>query len=116
MKHIYKITYPNGKIYVGKDLTGSLSYFGSVHEATLRADFTTEQMRDFTIRKTILWESASADDVEVNQREVALIRELRSNDPQIGYNRWPKHRPTGQCTADPADDASSLPIASGLST
>jgi hypothetical protein len=27
MKVIYKITYPNGKIYIGKDLTGSLNYF-----------------------------------------------------------------------------------------
>jgi hypothetical protein len=25
MKVIYKITYPNGKIYIGKDLTGSLT-------------------------------------------------------------------------------------------
>lgn len=28
-KQIYKITYPNGKIYVGMDLTGTLTYFGS---------------------------------------------------------------------------------------
>ena len=27
---IYKITYPNGKIYVDKDLTNTLTYFGSV--------------------------------------------------------------------------------------
>lgn len=25
MKGIYKITYPNGKIYIGKDLTGSIN-------------------------------------------------------------------------------------------
>lgn len=98
MKHIYQITYPNGKIYVGKDLTGSLSYFGSVHEATLRADFTAGEMRDFTIRKTVLWESSDADNSEVNRREVDTIRELRSNDPAIGYNRWAKVRP--QCTRD----------------
>lgn len=29
MKVIYKITYPNGKIYIGKDLTDSINYFGS---------------------------------------------------------------------------------------
>ena len=29
MKVIYKITYPNGKIYVGKDPTDSINYFGS---------------------------------------------------------------------------------------
>ena len=28
-KQVYKITYPNGKIYVGMDLTGSVTYFGS---------------------------------------------------------------------------------------
>jgi hypothetical protein len=28
-KQIYKITYPNGKIYVGMDLTGTLLYFAS---------------------------------------------------------------------------------------
>ena len=28
-KQVYKITYSNGKIYVGMDLTGAISYFGS---------------------------------------------------------------------------------------
>ena len=28
-KQVYKITYPNGKIYVGMDLIGMISYFGS---------------------------------------------------------------------------------------
>lgn len=28
-KQVYKITYPNGKIYVGMDLTGTLLYLGS---------------------------------------------------------------------------------------
>jgi len=27
---IYKITYPNGKIYVGQDRRNTLTYFGSV--------------------------------------------------------------------------------------
>ena len=30
MKIIYKVTYPNGKIYIGKDLTDSINYFGSL--------------------------------------------------------------------------------------
>jgi hypothetical protein len=30
MKIIHKITYPNGKIYIGKDIiTDSINYFGS---------------------------------------------------------------------------------------
>ena len=28
MMVIYKITYPNGKIYVGQDVTNSIGYFG----------------------------------------------------------------------------------------
>jgi hypothetical protein len=91
-KVIYKITYPNGKIYVGSDLTDALTYFGSVDNRLVEADFTREQQRDFTIRKEILWESETATDAEVRRREVEFIRELRAADPAIGYNRWPKHR------------------------
>lgn len=29
MKEVYRIAYPNGKIYVGQDVTGSANYFGS---------------------------------------------------------------------------------------
>jgi len=90
MKVIYKITYPNGKIYVGKDLTDSINYFGSADHAVIGRDFTREQRRNFTIRKEIIWESESASDNEVNQKEAEYIRALRSNDPTVGYNRWPK--------------------------
>ena len=80
---------------MGKDLTGTLNYFGSADSALIEADFTPEQRRDFTIRKQILWESATATDAEVSQVEVEWIRSLRSNDPAVGYNRWPKHQTTG---------------------
>ncbi|MDH4651706.1 hypothetical protein [Pseudomonas sp. BN606] len=92
MKVIYKITYPNGKIYVGKDLTGTLNYFGSANSKLIEQDFTAEERRDFTIRKQILWESETATDKEVNLKEVELITELKSNDPAIGYNRWPRFK------------------------
>lgn len=92
MKVIYKITYPNGKIYIGKDLTGTLNYFGSADSSLIEKDFTAEEMRDFTIKKQILWESSSAKDTEVNAKEVELIRKFESNNPKIGYNRWPKFR------------------------
>jgi hypothetical protein len=89
MRVIYKITYPNGKIYVGKDLTDSIDYFGSADSSLIAADFTRAQRRDFTVRKEILWESETASDQEVSLKEVEFIRSLRSNDPAIGYNRWP---------------------------
>ena len=84
MKVIYKITYPNGKIYIGKDLTNTLNYFGSAHSEWIEKDFTQEERRDFTIKKEILWESAVATDQEVNQKEVELIRAYLSNNPKIG--------------------------------
>jgi hypothetical protein len=92
MKVIYRITYPNDKIYAGKDLTGSVNYFGSADSELIAQDFSSEERRDFTIRKEILWESESASDMEVNRKEVELIMKFRSNNPAIGYNRWPKFK------------------------
>lgn len=92
MKVIYKITYPNGKIYVGKDLTDSINYFGSASSKLIAKDFTRDQRRDFTVRKEILWESGTASDADVNQKEVEFIRQFRSNDPSVGYNQWPKFK------------------------
>jgi len=92
MKVIYKITYPNGKIYIGKDLTDSINYFGSADSKLIKKDFTREQRRDFTIRKEILWESESATDSEVSQKEIEFINTYKSNDPSLGYNRWPKFK------------------------
>lgn len=90
MKVIYKITYPNRKLYAGEDLTGSINYFGSADGSLIARDFTAERQRDFTIRKEVLWESDRASDQEVNLKEVEFIRAFRSNAPSIGYNQWPK--------------------------
>lgn len=92
MKIIYKITYPNGKIYIGKDLTNTLTYFGSACNQLIEKDFTEEEQLDFTIRKEIIWKSNSASNTEVNKKEISLIREYRSNDPDIGYNQIPKFK------------------------
>jgi len=91
VKVIYKVTYPNGKIYVGQDVTDSINYFGSASSKIIAADFTREQRRDFTIRREILWESETATNSEVNIKEVEYINAFHSNDPAIGYNRWPKY-------------------------
>lgn len=92
MKYVYKITYPNGKIYIGKDLIGEINYFGSANNKLIEKDFTHKQMRDFTVRKEILWESNNASDEEVGKKEMEIIRLYKSNDPKIGYNRMPKYR------------------------
>ena len=90
MKQVYKITYPNGKIYIGKDLTSTLTYFGSVDSKYVEKDFTQEQKKVFTITKEILWESDNAEDSEANMKEVEMIKRYKSNNPEIGYNKWPK--------------------------
>jgi hypothetical protein len=89
---VYKITYPNGKIYVGQDRTDSINYFGSPDDDLIAADFTREQRRSFTVTREILWESETATHAEVCAKEIELILELRSNDPAVGYNRWPPHK------------------------
>lgn len=92
MKVIYKITYPNGKIYIGSDLKDDIRYFGSGDPALIAKDFTREERRVFTVEREILWESETASDSDVKRMEVEYIRALRSNDPVVGYNQWPKFK------------------------
>ena len=85
---VYRITFPNGKIYIGKDIGGvghALQYFGSWSSALVAADLTDLQLRDFTLRKEIIFESVSKE--EVSRMEGELIVALRANDPEIGYNQ-----------------------------
>jgi hypothetical protein len=51
------------------------------------------QDHDFTVRREILWESETATRGEVSQKEMEFIRLYRSNDPAVGYNRWPRFVP-----------------------
>jgi hypothetical protein len=91
VKVIYKITWPNGKIYVGSDLTDSITYFGSPDKRLIEKDFPTrEPRRDMTIRREILWESMNASKTEVLRAERAFIVTLHANDPAVGYNRNPR--------------------------
>lgn len=93
MKQVYKITYPTGKIYIGKDSVGSARYFGSPDMDLVNADFEhlpKSKRLDYTVRKQILWESETATEAELSAMEVEMIREHQSNNPEIGYNQWPK--------------------------
>ncbi|RXA21741.1 GIY-YIG nuclease family protein [Methanosarcina sp. MSH10X1] len=92
MQVIYKITYPNGKIYIGQDRTDSINYFGSASNDLIEKDFTRDQKSDFTIRKEIIWESEASSIEELNRIEVMFIEKFQSNDPDIGYNRRPKFK------------------------
>ena len=91
-KQVYKITYPTGKIYVGKDSIGSCRYLGSPNMDIVNEDFLLlpeAQRKDYFIRKQILWERDTATEEELSAMEIKLIKENNSNDPRIGCNRHP---------------------------
>jgi hypothetical protein len=95
MKQIYDITYSTGKIYIGKGSIGSVRYFGTPDMELINSDFENlpkEQPLDYMIRKQILWESETATESELSAKEVEMIRQHRSNDPEIDYNQWPKFK------------------------
>jgi len=95
MKQIYKITYPTGKIYVGRDSVGSSKYFETPQMKIIKEDFATlpkHIQMDYTIRKQILFESETITESDLSKMEIKFIRHYRSNDPTIGYNRFPKFK------------------------
>jgi hypothetical protein len=79
MPAILKFIYPNGKIYVARDMTHP------------QVD-TKGPILDFGIRKETLWEATTANVSEVSRRQTEYIQEYQANDPAIGYNRWPKFK------------------------
>ena len=89
-KQVYRITYPNGKIYVGMDLTGAISCFGSRSaKEQILADLIDHRL-DLTVRKEILWKSEAASDAEVRKMERHFICQTGANNPAIGYNLTPR--------------------------
>ncbi|PVZ85082.1 hypothetical protein C9426_20500 [Serratia sp. S1B] len=99
---VYKLTFPNGKIYIGKDVGKgghSLRYFGSWNNSLVENDFTKQQLSDFSLRKEIIFESD--DKSAVDKKETEFIRLLKSNHPEIGYNQT--GRKTAPCKGCPLD-------------
>jgi hypothetical protein len=95
VKQVYKITYPTGKIYVGKDSVGSFRYFGSPDIDIVNQDFANLPLlaqKKYCVFKEILWESEEATEEELSQKEIYFIRSFCSNNPDIGYNRFPPYK------------------------
>ena len=66
---------------------------GSPSMDLVNADFaqlSAEARKSYSVHKEILWESEIATERELAAKEVEFIRSYKSNDPEIGYNRWPK--------------------------
>jgi hypothetical protein len=91
MKVIYKITYPNNKIYIGKDSTGdNLRYFGSPDRQYIEKDFPWETQQDITVRKEILYADETVSDAELMKKKQEYIVQYGANNPEKGYNITPK--------------------------
>jgi hypothetical protein len=91
MKVIYRITYPNGKIYIGKDSTGdNIRYFGSPDREYIEKDFTWEQQQDISVRKEILFANETISETELIKKENELIVQYGANNPAKGYNLRPE--------------------------
>ncbi len=93
--YVYKITFPNGKIYVGADwgrkaASNIASYFGSFkasQEQILNEHKEHLEHKNFTITKTILYEAFNQTPAHIRQKEREFIQSLNAKDPSIGYNK-----------------------------
>ena len=91
MQYIYKITYPNGKIYIGQDVMERfLTYFGSGDTDYIQKDFSLDQMKNFTIKKEMIWSGEGLSVQELTRKEHELIVSCGANNPETGYNLIPK--------------------------
>lgn len=93
---VFKITFPNGKIYVGSDTATTacldfFKYFGSPQKA--RNEMLAEMNEYITgavayvLKKEILHSKENVTVGEILQVEQQYIRALNTKDPSIGYNR-----------------------------
>jgi len=91
MKVIYKITYPKGEIYIGKDSTGDiLRYFGSPDREYLESHYSWQELQNITLQKEILFSSEDISESELRKKENEFIEQYGSNNPEIGFNILPK--------------------------
>lgn len=89
-KVIYQVTYRTGRSTSGRiSPTTSTTFAAPTAISSRETSRAKSATIDFTVRREILWSSGTATDREVAAKEVAFIRRLRSNHPEVGYNRWP---------------------------
>lgn len=87
MMHVFLLRYPNGKVYVGYDLTGDPTYVPSPksHLAKEELKLYATKGVSLTVEKTILLETE--DRGEARRIQTEQIRNLASDKPEIGYNQ-----------------------------
>jgi hypothetical protein len=90
--YCYRITYPNGKVYIGADYSDhadlmGYSYLGSMSKkgkAVLRDDM--QGAKSITIQREIIWEGRGLTVSEVISKGRELIAAHDSRNPDKGYN------------------------------
>ncbi|MGH3633434.1 MAG: hypothetical protein ACRDTS_04900 [Mycobacterium sp.] len=92
---MYQVTFPKGKIYVGRASENNPLYFGSSGDersiaADLAADLGEGWWKDLTLRKQILWLSDTAWDAVADAIEKYWIWKTGANTVETGYNKNPR--------------------------
>lgn len=93
---VFKITFPNEKIYVGSDTASTarqdfFKYFGTPQKA--KNDMLNEMgeylsgANEYIVRKEILHAQVNARVGDILRIEQQFIKALNAKDPAIGYNR-----------------------------
>ena len=93
---VFKITFPNGKIYVGSDTASTarldyFKYFGSPQKA--KSKMLNEMgeyldgTRTYSLKKEILHAEENVRVGDILQIEQKFIKVLNAKDPRVGYNR-----------------------------
>ena len=93
---VFKVTFPNGKIYIGSDTARTarldfFKYFGTpikakedmLHDLGKFLDLA----KPYVIKKEILYAQENAKVGDILKTEQKFIKSLNSKDPIIGYNR-----------------------------
>lgn len=86
MKQVFKLTFPNRKVFIGKDGRGSITCFEGYSREAVEADFRNVILPAFSITKEVLWESEKAGEEEMETVVERYVRMFRADDPQFGYN------------------------------
>jgi hypothetical protein len=92
---IYKITFLNGKIYIGSDHQKNIDVVGKFYLGSFNEEYVYNDLlkcgwngqKPFYVSKEIIWESNDTTKSELTKKEMLLIKQHKSNDFNIGYNR-----------------------------
>ena len=92
---VYKITFINGKIYIGQNTERNLKFRDPFYVGSFNKEYVYEDLMNSgwdgssfpVVSKEILWQSDNTTINEVTKKEIEYIKKYKSTDPQIGYNQ-----------------------------